>query len=222
MYHFYMDGVLLPVTPSKVSIKVNNNNKTLTLINEGEINILKDAGLTDIEFDALIPNHQHPFSIYEGGFQGSAYFTNKLEQLKVDKEPFQFIITRQLPNGQMLFDNNITVSLESYTLKEDAKSYGFDVLVSIKLKQYKEFKVKTYTVNSSGKASVKDSRETKNSPAPKKTPTVHPVVSGDTLWKLAKKYYGNGSKYPVIAKANNISNPNLILVGQKLTIPVLN
>jgi nucleoid-associated protein YgaU len=120
-----------------------------------------------------------------------------------------------------MFDNNITVSMESYTLKEDAKSYGFDVLASIKLKQYKEFKVKTYTTNA-GKASVQKQRETKNSPTPKKTPTVHPVVSGDTLWKLAKKYYGDGSKYPVIAKANNVANPNLILVGQKLTIPVLN
>jgi LysM repeat protein len=221
MYYFYLDGVLLPVTPSKLSIKVKNNNKTLTLINEGEINLLKEAGLTDIEFDVLLPNHQHPFAIYEGGFQGSAYFTNKLEQLKVDKQPFQFIVTRELPNGQKMFDNNITVSMESYTLKEDAKSYGFDVLASIKLKQYKEFKVKTYTTNA-GKASVRTQRETKNAPAPKKTPATYSVVSGDTLWKLAKKYYGDGSKYPVIAKANNIANPNLILVGQKLTIPVLN
>ena len=47
----------------------------------------------------------------------------------------------------------------------------------------------------------------------------HTVVSGDTLWGIAKKYYGNGNRYPEIAKANNISNPNLIHVGQKLLIP---
>ena len=222
MYYFYMDGVLLPVTPSKLNIKIKNNNKSVTLINEGEVNLLKDAGLTEIEFDALLPNHEHPFAIYEGGFRNAKYFTDKLEQLKVDKEPFQFIVTRQLPNGKFLFDNNMTVSLESYTLKEDAKSNGFDVLASIKLKQYKEYKVKTYTVTDSGKTSVQESRETKNSPAPKKEPVVHEVDAGDTLWKIAKKFYNDGSKYTKIAEANNIKNPNLIREGTVLTIPALN
>lgn len=45
------------------------------------------------------------------------------------------------------------------------------------------------------------------------------VQKGDTLWAIAKKYYGDGSKYHTIARANNISNPNIIRVGQKLLIP---
>lgn len=45
------------------------------------------------------------------------------------------------------------------------------------------------------------------------------VKRGDTLWAIAKKYYGNGAKYPKIATASKIKNPNLIYVGQKLTIP---
>ena len=45
------------------------------------------------------------------------------------------------------------------------------------------------------------------------------VVRGDTLWGIASKFYGNGSRYPEIAKANNISNPDLIHAGQKLLIP---
>lgn len=47
----------------------------------------------------------------------------------------------------------------------------------------------------------------------------HIVVRGDTLWGIAKRYYGNGNRYPEIAKANNISNPDIIHVGQKLLIP---
>lgn len=47
----------------------------------------------------------------------------------------------------------------------------------------------------------------------------HTVVKGDTLWKIAQRNYGNGSRYPETAKANNISNPNIISVGQKLLIP---
>lgn len=45
------------------------------------------------------------------------------------------------------------------------------------------------------------------------------VVKGDTLWGIAQRMYGNGSRYPEIAKANNIANPDIIHVGQKLLIP---
>lgn len=45
------------------------------------------------------------------------------------------------------------------------------------------------------------------------------VQKGDTLWAIAKRYYGDGNKYPQIARANNIANPNIIHVGQKLLIP---
>lgn len=51
------------------------------------------------------------------------------------------------------------------------------------------------------------------------TKRYHTVAKGDTLWGIAQKYYNNGNRYPEIAKANNISNPNIIHVGQKLLIP---
>ena len=51
----------------------------------------------------------------------------------------------------------------------------------------------------------------------------HDVVSGDTLSAIAKKYYGDASKYPVIFEANKpmLSDPNKIYPGQKLRIPAL-
>ena len=45
-YKLYMAGTLMPITPSKVTVKINNQNKTMTLINGEEINILKAAGLS--------------------------------------------------------------------------------------------------------------------------------------------------------------------------------
>jgi len=51
----------------------------------------------------------------------------------------------------------------------------------------------------------------------------HAVVSGDTLGKIAKKYYGDAMKYPVIFEANKpmLSHPDKIYVGQVLRIPAL-
>jgi LysM repeat protein len=48
---------------------------------------------------------------------------------------------------------------------------------------------------------------------------IYTVVSGDTLWAIAERFYGDGSQYPKIASANGIANPDLIMVGQQLTIP---
>jgi nucleoid-associated protein YgaU len=45
------------------------------------------------------------------------------------------------------------------------------------------------------------------------------VVSGDTLSKIAKQFYGDASVYQKIADANSIDDPNSIQVGQVLTIP---
>jgi len=51
----------------------------------------------------------------------------------------------------------------------------------------------------------------------------HTVVKNDSLSKIAKKYYGNALKYPVIFEANKpmLKDPNLIYPGQVLRIPAL-
>jgi nucleoid-associated protein YgaU len=49
------------------------------------------------------------------------------------------------------------------------------------------------------------------------------VVSGDTLWKIAERIYGNGSHYMKIFEANTdlLEHPDQIFPGQKLVIPEL-
>ncbi|MBV9318357.1 MAG: LysM peptidoglycan-binding domain-containing protein [Mycobacterium sp.] len=56
-------------------------------------------------------------------------------------------------------------------------------------------------------------------PAPPPAARNYPVESGDTLWAIAERFYGDGSKYQLIAEASGISNPDLIQPGQVLTIP---
>ena len=50
------------------------------------------------------------------------------------------------------------------------------------------------------------------------TTTKHTVVRGDTLWALAVKYLGNGSRYKEIMTASGITSTTLT-AGQVLTIP---
>lgn len=44
------------------------------------------------------------------------------------------------------------------------------------------------------------------------------VQKGDTLWAIAKKYLGSGSKYTTLASLNGISNPNRIYIGQIIKV----
>jgi len=57
---------------------------------------------------------------------------------------------------------------------------------------------------------------------PKEKAEIYEIVSGDTLGGIAKRYYGNASKYMKIFEANKdiISDPNKIYPGQKIRIPL--
>lgn len=218
MYDFYLDGVLLPVTPAKLKVKIKSQNKTVTLIDEGEINILKQPGLTEIQFDAMLPQSRYSFA--NGRPREAEYYLNRFERLKTQKKPFQFIVSR-VKGGELLFDTNIKVALEDYQIGEDAKSDAFDLLVTINLKQYRVYGTKLVQVSlepdGAAKAAVETQRDASNAPSAK----THTVVYGDTLWALAKKHLGNGARYTEIVAANPgvIIDPNNVPVGTVIQIP---
>lgn len=225
MYYFFLDKLLLPVPPASITVRHGGNNKTYTLLNEGEVTILKKAKLQVISFKFSVPTVQQPYAMYNLGFLQPTVFLEYLYKKKEDKEPFQFIINRMLPDGTYIDITNITVSLEDFEILEDARE-GFDFIVSIELKEYKEpfswtgiiKKLVGTAVAGAVSLVVQNSRESRNSPKPKGT-VKYTVKRGDTLWAIAKRYYGDGSKYTVIAKENKLDNPNYITVGQVLNIP---
>jgi len=59
--------------------------------------------------------------------------------------------------------------------------------------------------------------------APQPESQWHTVVAGDNLSKIAKKFYGDPNKYPVIFEANRpmLTHPDKIYPGQMLRIPPL-
>lgn len=84
--------------------------------------------------------------------------------------------------------------------------------------------------NGGGSSRNADNTRTENKDTTADTPTqeqaeeatviTYTVVKGDTLWKIAKKFYGDGSFWQKIYEDNKsvISNPNRIYAGQVLTI----
>lgn len=76
----------------------------------------------------------------------------------------------------------------------------------------------TVTQMPSPEATVQPTVETKQ---PEKTVKgkIYVVAAGDNLWAIAEKVYGSGYNWTDIAKANNLSAPGDIHVGDKLSIP---
>ena len=269
-YDFYLGKMLLPVPPEKLELKINSSNKTYQMMNQGEVNVLKTPGLTDIEFEILLPNTLYPFAVYREpkivredtvyaqdtqgmgrktglrrpirmmvetgvkyGFQPASVYLEEIERLKMKNEKFQFIVSRVLPHGRILFDTNITCTVEDYKIIEDAGDLGTDVKVKISLKQYRNYGVKKCKVKTKKTLNLEKFRNSK---------TVHidmegeyvkvvkktkggPVVSMKlkktiTLYNLAKQVYGDGSLYPVIVDANmpESKRTKMTLKGEKTIV----
>lgn len=216
-YEFYLNGILMPVTPGKLKLKIANNNKTVNLINEGDVNILKKAGLTEISFDLLLPNQEYPFA--NGSFMPAAAYLELFEELKVSREPFAFTVGRPVPGGGRLYGTSMLVSMETYEITEDHDEYGLDCGVSINLKQYREYGTRNVRIaNAKAAAEKKRAAAAGNKPAE----TQYTVKNGDNLITISQKYYNDANAWKDVYNANVKtigSNPNRIYPGQVLSLP---
>lgn len=239
MYQMYIEKTLFPVTPGKLVTKINGTNRTLTLINEGEVNLVKTAGLTDISTEVLLPAlTEYPFAVYYGGFKDPGYYLGKLEKWKQKKKPVTFKMLRMSPDGRkLLWDTNIPVTIEDYQITEDAAEQGTDVTVKITMKEYRKWGAKKLVIKKSKKntkakslkkAAVK--KKTRKTKEPAKTYT---VKKGDCLMMIAKKQLNDVSKWKSIYSLNkntieaeakkhgrkSSSNGYWIYPGTKLKLP---
>ncbi|SUB74380.1 hypothetical protein [Peptoniphilus indolicus] len=142
-YDFYIDDLLLPITPAKINTKIKNKNKVVTLLNGEELNLLKKPGLTEFNFEFRVPSDEFP-SVK--AFVSPQSVLNKLQDLKVNKKTFQFKILRSKYQNNLNDSINKSVTLEDYEILEDAEN-GMDLIISIFLKQYIPLKTKIINVN---------------------------------------------------------------------------
>jgi len=106
----------------------------------------------------------------------------------------------------------------------DDVAEGFDLAVSISLKEYRNYgtKIMNFTLIEDQAETVETTGETEpeRQGEPAKTGS-YTVVNGDSLWKIAKQLLGDGNRWQEIYNLNRdkVSNPNLIHPGQVLAIP---
>ena len=230
----YIGDVLLPVPPEKITYKAQNQNKTFKLINGEEINQVLPPGLSEITMEKiLLPNEAYHYCLDNGsGEVYSAAFLLKLfETLKREKRTFSLIINNSsdgLCNDGHNEDGLYT--LESYTAYRSI-DLNHDFEATLVFKEYVDYGVQTVALASVAKAAAssignllgtmtKTVKQKKKRATTKNNTTeqTYTVKQGDTLWAIAKSFYGDGSLYPYLADLNGLKNANVINVGQVLRI----
>lgn len=237
--------VQFPIAPAKITMKIKNQNKTVTLINEGEVNLIKSPGLTEISIDELIiPTLQkYPFAVYDNNkFHTVKYYLDKLDKWKRSKKPVQFKLSRVSPNGiksRLLWDTTMAVTIEDYEIIEDVEQQGFDVKIKLDMKQYKYWGAKKLVTKKKKKKSsgfvgfAQLTAVTKKTRKSKSIATDYVVKKGDSLLTIARKQLNDGSKRKKIYELNkktieatakkhgrkSSSNGNWLYPGTKLKLP---
>lgn len=200
------DKIMLPVNPESFAFTEKHNNTSVNVNSIGEVNLLGKRDLKTGTISSHFPKRDRNYA-NNSGRQAPYTYINKLLSWKSSGKPVQLIITGTKINFQVTIE----------TLKYGEQDGTGDVYYDLTLKEYRAVEIKKTKLK---KTTTKKKSKPKRPAAKKKTKT-YTVKSGDCLWNIAKRFYGNGAQYTKIYNANRgkIKNPNLIYPGQKLTIP---
>ena len=210
-YNGEKEKIRLPVLPEEFSVVMTSKDQSVDIVGLGEILVSQSRPATEFSFSSFLPAATFP------GIQFSQIYDpktirDKLISWKNSKKPIHLIVT-----GHGI---DCYCRITKFKPSEKGGDVG-TIYYDITLKEYREISVRQVKVEvKTQTATVKqNTTRTDNTTKPK----TYKVVSGDCLWNIAKKYYGDDSKYMKIYNANpNVfkgRSPNLIYVGEVLTIP---
>ena len=205
----------LPVNPDEIKVKSSLSVEKYEVLGLDQIAVPTRMELKEYSFDCELPKKAYRYVETPNQFKDADYYLKKFERWRKKLAPVRFIATNGIGD-----DINTLVLIQDLDITERAGEEG-DKYVSLSLLEYKPYgKKQQLTLVDSVLHIVPEVDAAEENTNPKNSGT-YTVVSGDTLWAIAKVQYGDGSKYTKIYNANKdkIKNPSLIYPGQVLTIP---
>lgn len=207
-----------PVLPEKIDISYGSADDSTYVHGKGEVSLSKKPSAIQVKFDSFFPAKP-----CQGSVKKPAKPKKAVEFLKAVQKLdgcARFIYT----GGAKPIAMNCRISFQ---ITEQGGDVG-TIYYSILIKEYKEVKYRRITLKTtSGTADNKKTATTKpqteGRASTQETQRTYTVVSGDCLWNISKKFYGDGTKYQKIVDANaNLfkgRSPNMIYAGDVLVIP---
>ena len=203
----------LPVNPEEIKKTQKLSIEKYQVLKSGQVSVPKFPELWTYEFSCELP-HQEVHYMESGSRADPDRYIRAITKSQKKKKPVQLIYS----NGET-DDESVKVLIETCTITEKAGEEG-DKYLSLSFVQYKAPSKKYVAVVTPTATVAQPQTPQPENPAVEQGKT-YTVQKGDTLWKIAKQFYGNGNQYPKIVSANSdkIKNPNLIYPGQTFSIP---
>ncbi len=202
----------IPVLPAKLNVSSPGKNERVTVLELGEVLLLRKKGLRILSWESFFPVSKAPYTV--GQIRDPVSIVQAIQNARDQKSPVRFLIT-----GTDL-DCNLRMGIDSFEYEERSGELG-DLYYTIKLYEWKDISPKRIVLPEKKEEPAK-TQEPERPGKPEQTSKTYTVKPGDCLWNIAKKFYGKGSDYTKIYNANKGkigSNPNLIYPGQVFTIP---
>jgi hypothetical protein len=222
----YMGTMQIPIPPPSLKTKIGSRNKTIDLLEKGQVNVIRSPALTEISFRFMLPNSNYPFSqqvvrgmvaAFLGASDGKApSMIDELEKMKNSGEPFQFIVVRLKDGSSFINMMNEKVTLESYSIEKSADE-GYDMYADVTLKAFKDYGAKRITVltdsNGNKTGSVQTTRSTIGHSVPTTSFSIKP---GETLAQGCKRVLLSAEHWSQLAALNKIAVSAVLTAGQMI------
>lgn len=227
---FQLDDELveLPVLPEKITVKSSLQGNEKTVLELGNVNLLKAVKLKTISFNSFFPAAKIP-SVTARKLCEPLWYVQKIKSVMISKKPFRLVMI----GGDL--DINTQMTVDSFEYSESYGAVG-DFDYKLTLKEWVDYSPRKVTIRQETAASapvaVTESKTRSGQPqsAPKDDKSAtYTVKRGDCLWSICQQIYGNGNLYAKFYQANKdvidaknkgTGNPKYtIYVGTVLTLP---
>lgn len=211
--------VALPLPPEAVKCKAESKFITYNIINVGEVKLPNGEKLVKFSWSGRLPGEsmKHMRMVSEADWRSPKEIQSIFSVWRNQGKKLRLLVTGTTINHDVYLEN---YTVDNSKLDTVEYSISFAVAKDIKVYTTKELNLDTETQQPAQTTNDRAASTEAASETPKKT--TYTVKSGDSLWAIAKKLLGNGSRYSEIYNLNKSiigSNPNLIYPGQTLTIP---
>lgn len=194
------ERIYFTVNPARLTVTRPNENRVRSLAMGGTVNIWGGRGLREVKLTTFLPAATSPF--YNG--QEPESVLAMLKSWQDSGDPVRLIISGSDINDAFLIED------VSEMLAEGDRDVG----LTLTLREYKFKSALAALAGGSGSAASVSKTRTDE----RVTPKTYTVKKGDTLWDIACRYYGDGTKWGAIAAKNGVADPRKLQIGKVLTL----